>query len=435
MKTEEPESQSPVAVQFRDHLQTALRALRSATIELLASVGADPAKPQELARRFSLNKNLTWKVSKIAGGSDLYSAVAHIPGAAGLEMFFRAVADAGAPEGLVEAARKAATDFDEVVRVHTGDRATLEIMVSGMLPSSVKSERDEQNRKLAYQGNSATWGVRAKVQLALNMLVPNPDDPGMADLVQVGGLAGFRRLRRDARWLLFRRERWSDDDPHPASDDAVSLDPHFPIDRGVPLLGEFCSKPIPEIALISGEGEDQYELPPGPVGNAAAFTCLYGQLARKVGATYAKSTDELAELGVNLITPVEHVIFDLLVHRDFRWAMNPRLVMYSRLDGGGMHRGSRHARNMLPSLNPVQDLGWGADGLATPHVRTYSKLVRYVLDRLSWRAEDFHAYRFEMPYPPIPTVAMFLAKLPEEERHEGTGVFFRPTRPPVPRNL
>ncbi|MHC4080268.1 MAG: hypothetical protein ACYS15_06480 [Planctomycetota bacterium] len=419
MASQEVESDSREAPTFREDLRSALQAFRASLIELMASVGADPAKPQDVARRFKLNKNLTWKVSKIATASDLYAAVPHIPGAAGLGIFLRALKRAGAPPQLADATRRAALDFDQVVKVHTGDRATLEIMVNGMLPSAVKSERDEQNRKLAFQGNSATWGVRAKVQLVLNVLAPNPDDPDMADLVQVGGLAGFRRLRRDARWLLFRRERWSDDDPHPARDVAEALDPDFPVDKGVPLLGAFCSRPIPEIRVIPCEGEDQYELPPGPVGNTAAFTCLYGQISRMVGPTYGDHEGELAELGANLITPVEHVLFDLLVHRDLEWAMNPQFVMYSRLDGGGMQSAARRSRNVLPVAETVHDLGWGVDGLATPLVKDHLKLARYVLQRLNWRGEDLRAFRFTMSYPPIPAAAMFLAPLPVRSR-DGT---------------
>jgi hypothetical protein len=412
MTPQEIESQARTPASFREDLRTALQAYRAAIIELMASVRADPGKPQEAARRFNLNKNLTWKVSKIAVASDLYAAVPHIPGSAGLAILLRALKRAGAPPDRLEATRRAACHFDRVVAVHTGDRATLEIMVNGLLPTAVKRERDEQNRKLAFKGNSAAWGVRAKVQLMLNVLAPHPGDPDMADLVQVGGLVDLRRLRRDARWLLFRRERWSDDDPSPAKDQSESLDPDFPADKGVPLLGAFCSRPIPEIKVISCEGEEQYELPPGPVGDTAACTCLYGQIARQVGRTYAESEGELAELGCNFMTPVEHVLFDLLVHRDLDWAMNPRLVMYSRLDGGLMQRASRRTRNLLPVTEPVHDLGWGVDGLATPLLRDHVKLARYVLDRLSWRGDDLRAYRFTMSYPPIPTAAMFLADLP-----------------------
>lgn len=397
---------------FREDLHTALQGYRSAIIELLAAIGADSGKPQDLSRQFKLNKNLTWKISKIAAATDLYAIVPHIPGSIAMEIFLRAMQDAAAPRDLVETARRAAKDFEQVVTVHTGDRATLEIMVNGLLPAAMKSDRDEQNRKLGFQGNSAAWGVRAHVQLTLNLLAPNADDPDKADLVQVGGLDGFRRLRRDARWLLFRRERWADDDPRPEKDEARSLDPNYPVEKGVPLLGEFCSKPIPAIDVVVGEGEDQFELPPGPVGNAAAFTCIYGQIAHRVGGTYAEHEGEYAEIGCNMTTPVEVVLFDLLVHRELDWAMNPELVMYSRMDGGALHRSEWRSRNLLQVEETVHDLGWGVGGLATPIYTSHTKLVRYVLDTLKWNADDFRAFRFTMSYPPIPTVALLRSKLP-----------------------
>lgn len=397
---------------FSEHLETTLQAFRTAIIELILAIGADPSKPQDLARQLGISRNLTWKLSKVVGGVDLFAVVPHIPGAAAFRIFFAAMAKAGAPEHLIVDARNAVEEFDRVVKVHTGDRNTLEIMISDRLPASAQSEQIEQSRKLAFQGNSGTWGVRAHVQCAMHILAPNADDPDMADLVQVAGLVGFRRLRPNARWLLFRRERWADDDPHPARDIVESLDPDFPADKGVPLLGEYCSKPIPKVDVIPGEGEDQYELPPGPVGNTAAFTCVYGQVMRKVGNVYGEREGELSEIGCNLITPTEHFLFDLLVHRDFDWAMDPKMVVYSRMDGGAMHMAARRERNHLTTAEPVSDLGFVAGALATPLVPRYSALVRGVFDRLGWDAGDFRVFRLVMAYPPIPTVAIWQSTLP-----------------------
>jgi hypothetical protein len=400
------------AATFLDQLQSALRGFRAAMIDLLAAVGGDPTKPQDLARQFGLSRNLTWKISKVVNAADPVSAVPHIPGAAGLRIFFRSLGDAGAPRHLVEEAQRAADEFDRVVKVHTGDRNTLEIMVSSMLPAAAQGEQIEQSRKLAYQGNSGTWGVRAKAQIALNVLAPNAADPDQADLVQVGGLVGFRRLRSDARWLLFRRERWSDDAASLGQDVRESLDPDHPVDRGVPLLGDYCSKPIPDIDFVAGGDEEQYELPAGPVGNTAALTCIYGQVTRKVGAAYAEGPGEYSEIGCNLITPAEHLVLDLLVHRDYDWAMNPELLVLSRLDGGAMGMGSRRERNVLAVAETIADLGWGAAAVATPLVPRYAQLVRDVFDRVGWSTDDFRAFRFSMSYPPIPTAVLMRSLLP-----------------------
>ncbi|MHC5114954.1 MAG: hypothetical protein ACYTGP_11070 [Planctomycetota bacterium] len=397
---------------FPEHLQASLQAFRAALVELLAAVEADPSRPQDLARRFGLNKNLTWKISKIVSSPDLYGAVPHIPGASGLKIFLAALDKAGAPSELIDETRRAAAEFDRVVQVHTGDRSTLEIMVSGMLPGPVQSEQAETSRKQAYQGNSGVWGVRAKALLALRIVAPNADDPSMVDLAQISGLVGFRRLRPDARWLLFRRESWSDDDPHPPRDVEESIDPDFPINGGVPLLGEFCTQPIPDIDVIDDGSEIQYELPPGPVGNTAAMTCIQGNVSRKIGPAYAETEGEFGEIGTTIITPVENLLFDLLVHRDFEWAMDPELLIYSRLDGGAMQAASRRERNALPVFETVHDAGWGVAGLASSLIPRYSALVRYAFEHLGWNPDDFRAFRYTMSYPPIPAVALMRSELP-----------------------
>jgi hypothetical protein len=404
--------ESPTAAPaFDEHLRSAMASLRGALLELMAATNADPASPQDLARRFGVDKSLAWKMSKIAQEEDPVATVSHVPGNSGVRIFLTAFERAGAPADAVNAVKEAVDEFGRVVEIHASDRKTLEMML-GNLDGEVEQQRQESHRKLAYRGNSGMWGVRAKAQLSLNVLMPNADEPAMADLVQVGGLIGFRRLRPSARWLLFRRERWSDDDPHPPMDVVESLDPSYPADKGVPFIGEFSSDPLPQINVEIGEGEEQYELPPGPVGNTAAFTCIYGHVTRKVGPAYADRADEFSEIGCNVTTPVEHLLLDLLVHRDFEWAMRPELLMYSRLDGGAMHATVRRARNIMPIVEPPRDLGWVVGALATPVMPRYSKLVRYVFDRLGQGPADFRAFRFTMTYPPIPVAAIMQSTLP-----------------------
>ncbi len=295
-----------------------------------------------------------------------------------------------------------------MVEIHTGDRTTLETMIGSMSPATGASE---QSRKLAFQGNSGNWGVRATAQLSLNILAPNRDDPTECDLVQIGGLLGFRRLRREARWLLFRCERWTDHAlrNEPLRSEPLDADSSPP---NTPLIRRFCSKPLPEVEVIAAAGEDQFELPPGPVGNTAAMDCVYGLLSRRVGPAYAEGDDENSDLGVNLITPVEHVLLDLLVHRDFEWAMRPQVALCSRLDGGAIYEAVRRERNVVPLTEQVQDLGWGSSALATSLMPKYPSLLRYAFERVGWDAGAFRAFRFSMQYPPIPTVALLRSPLP-----------------------
>ncbi len=395
---------------FEEHLRSTAGSVRSTLLDLMTSIGVNPNRPQEIARRLGLRSGLTWKVCKVLQEPNIQASVPHIPGPAGLKLFLNAFEKAGAPTESVDAARNAATAFDKMIKVHTGDRQTLMTMLGQLSPPN--AEHSEQARKLAFQGNSGTWGVRARVQLGLNILAPNANDPTQCDLAQIAGLISFRRLRRDARWLLFRRERWTDDAPQMEEDVWEPIDPSHSNHHGVPFINEYCSKPLPEIDVLLGKGEDQYELPPGPVGNTAAMTLVYGLVAKQVGPAYAMTPGECSEFGSNLVTPAEHVLFDLMVHREFDWAMQPELAIYSRMDGGAMHASVRRDRNILPVPEIVQDLGWGASAMATPLWPKYGKLVDYTFNQLQWNSDNFRTFRLIMHYPPIPTTALLLSELP-----------------------
>ena len=57
-------------VSFPKHARAVVRTVRGAFTELLISVGADPSDPQAMSRKFGLNKNLAWKISKIIQADD-----------------------------------------------------------------------------------------------------------------------------------------------------------------------------------------------------------------------------------------------------------------------------------------------------------------------------------------------------------------------------
>ena len=400
---------------FQAELLETLTQLQRSLADVIARVEADPAKPQVLARRFSLNKNLTWKVSRIITSDDVVTVVPHIPGTAGLRIFAAAMDKSGAPAASVAAVLAAGEAFDDMVVRHAGNRSTLETMVAGSaddLDEDARNERLIASRKKAYEGNSETLGVRGRVQLAISILAPNADRPDWIDLAQVGGLVDFRRLRSDARWLMFRRERWSDDEDDAGRDVTESLDPDHPVESGVPMMGDFCSHPIPNLDLIVGASEEQYELPPGPIGDTAAMTCVHGQVSRAVVPAFADNTGEYGEVGSSMITPVECVVLELYAHRAFSWITRPELVMYSRMDGQRMDNASRRDRNMLTVYERVEDLGTGLEDVPFPPLPSIGDMADATMKRLAWNPEDFRRFRVAIPYPPIPASLLLRTPLP-----------------------
>ena len=245
-------------------LSAGVHELRGALTDLLGDVGADVRRPQELARKLSLDKSLAWKLSRIVGAGDPQNALQYIPGDAALGIVMRAVHDAGGTEPMRRRAEGAIKNFQAAVLRHLGDRPTLDLVVDG-LPSE-GGERLAISRKLAFRGNSGIWGVQAKARMHTTILAPNRNQPGMMDCGQVGGWIDFRRIRGDARWVLFRRRIQVDPNaPGPVTEPIE----RYPEPTGPELMmKDFCSAGVPEIHTVS-EGIVQLdELGASTVGNS-----------------------------------------------------------------------------------------------------------------------------------------------------------------------
>ena len=208
--TDSDRSSSPFEKEIKDVLQR----IRVSLTELMTSVGADPTRPQDMARQLGVNKNLTWKVSKIIRETDPGSVVPQLPGKEGFRILMRAARRCGAPDELLELAENALSSFDDLVDTHSGTRDTLELMV-GHLSGEIDVARAEAERKLAFRGNSAIWGVQARMQLCVNVVAPG-DDPDWADLAWLSGLVDFRRLRGDVCWTIASARKADDSGVGPA---------------------------------------------------------------------------------------------------------------------------------------------------------------------------------------------------------------------------
>src|SRR6185436_18897639 len=123
-----------------------------------------------------LDKNLAWKVARLAQSDDAVEAVRHLPGPAGVKRVLDAFAQAGAGPAEINAVRQAVARFDHMVGRHAGDRATLELLLASGGREQLDGQRLEASRKLAFQGNSATFGVQARVRFGLQILAPSASD-------------------------------------------------------------------------------------------------------------------------------------------------------------------------------------------------------------------------------------------------------------------
>jgi hypothetical protein len=403
-------------VPFEEHARQALLRVRGAFAEIIDALPGHITRPHELSKCLSIDMKLAWKIARVAHASDPFDAAQQIPGTAAIETFLKAVAGQNVPAERVRAVETAVREFERLIDVHAGDRATLEMMLLSH-GSEGRRRADLVQRKAALAANSYIWGVQARTQLKTDFLFPAAEK-GRLDIATVRGFVGLRRIRPNVPWVI-ARARIADDRGNvlrpagrepldPVEDDPASS-------HGAPLLREFCSKPLPRFRRVSGpHGFLEDELVEGDVGNTGAVTCITGEVTRSVASYYRAEHNRIAALVVRMHTPCEALLFDVFMHEDLFGPIEPEVAVYGELQGGPpVPPVEGRERDRLALGESVEYLGKGPSVVHTPHVPRYAEMIRYALGKLGWDGERFDVYRVEMQYPIIPTSVIMMHDLPE----------------------
>ncbi len=389
----------------------AVRELRSAILGLASSAGVDLLQPQEVSRRFALDKTLTWKIARVVGDQQGADAVLHMPGRRRMSMFVGALSRAGASADLAAEVWRAFDAFEQMVETHSGDRGTLDVMVA--TPRSRTSEkRLEVIRKNGFLSNAAVWGVRAKLQMSTHMIAPFGDD-GSTSALTMCGFVEMQRLRENQPWAVANAGQWDHDAKIASS--TLPLHPDGWVSGG-PVLPEFCTSPLPQLREQAQNPENRrYELAPGPVGRNSAVDITLGWRWPVHYSIYETRPGEMGQHAMRLSTPVEVMSIELWMHRAFASAMSPNMRLYSMLPSGPVFPGDGLDAGILPLEAEVFDLGYGLAGAASPHYARNAELIRFASERMGWDPSEFRGFRATLKYPPIPTMAVFMHPLMKRE--------------------
>jgi hypothetical protein len=364
-----------------------------------------------VARRFKVNKTLTWNIARTVQAGDSLSAAPHVPGLGSMESMLRASEAGGAPTETVERVRAAVRSFDRMVELHVGDRAGLDLLLDSM--GGGKSDGLELSRKLAFRGNSGILGVQARTRLMCWLVSPNADDSGRLDLAMVSGYVGFRRLRPSVRWPIFKIRHWADSDEPLVVNQWEPIDPDEAPRNGVALLRDFTRGNAPTIKAVKTDDGIDCEIQPGPIGNAGAFDCFRGEMMRGAASRYRTDTDETGEFGVSITTPSEHLIFDLIAHRDLEFVLSPDVLFFSRIFAHGERTGSRDDATLLPIRQQPVQLSGSPPAVATRLIPGYAEILRTVTERLGMDPAQFRGVRLHLRFPPLGSTVTQRFTLPE----------------------
>lgn len=386
-----------------DPLADRVTGLRKAlSIAITEVPGCDPTKPREFARKLGVDKTLAWKISRMLSAESDHELLQFLPGDAAMDLFVDALQTSGGTPDSVQHVRQVISDFRESIETQIGDRSTLEIVLDS-IPGQ-QGNRFLNSRKMVFRGNSGIYGVQARARVQTAFFLPSEIDPDLIDIALVAGWIDFRRLRRDAKWVLFRHS--FHESATMGRSRTEPLDPWDQGTSGLNLLREFCSDPAPLLRSTRVGDEMFYQVYDGPLGNAGVFTCFMGSITRGAGRKLVLSPEEIGRVGAMISAPVENIQFDLFIHRDIQLRAAPSVEVVSGLTSVV----NPLETDLLPLEEQIEPLRCdlhGATAVESPLLPSYSRIFSWVCKTLRLPPTDFDGHRYLVKYPPFPSTIRF----------------------------
>jgi hypothetical protein len=276
-----------------------------------------------------------------------------------------------------------------------------------------RQAREEAHRKLAFQGNSAIWGVHCRVRTCAYVVTPS-SNPDFGDLSILGVFADVRRLRRDTRWTL-ATSATLDAAGRPVA--GSSLRPLLPGQadfEGTPTIPRFCRGVLPPIERVfRPSGITHYELAGGEVGNTGVFTWAIGWRFPGVVPRWRSTEQPTNEFALNMLVPAEVAQLDLLVHREFWPDLRPTSEVCRLLPGESVVTQEGSERQVVQMHTSVERLT--PDSLPVIHeVPEYTKMLNAAFASMGHNASDFAGFRVSVRFPILSTEICMHAALPEK---------------------
>ena len=382
---------------YSDYLDS-VRALRSSLIDAFQHLEIDSNRPREAARQLGLDKSLAWKVTRIIHEEQAPKIAACVPGTSGMRRVTQSLTDRALPVHVVESITDAYLNYQHMTETHASDKNSFELMLEGM-----GIEDDDTNRKsreYAYRGNCGIWGIQSSVRVSAHVLAINKDDPSLLDYAGFGGLTGFQRLRAGQRWPIFQFLMYEDtgeplrSNMRPISE---SPDPAFPL-----IIKEFCKGPMPELHLAHHDRVTQYEFGDGIIGKTGSSDVFLGYIDEEPKPRYRDESNQFGELMCLIDTPIETLMFDLIVEKELAQQIQPQAAIYGRASGP-QYGPDRLENNNVPFSEPLRVLESGPHMLTTPLVPSYAQLGESAISQMGRSMSDFVCWILMMNYPIMPS--------------------------------
>jgi hypothetical protein len=373
--------------------------LQASLGELLRSLPGQVRRAVDVERSLHLDKKLAWQVFRLATTQGLTEAT-NVPALPSVRRLLEAARRRKLTREVIDRVAQAFDRFEELVVHFAGDREGLNALLSGT--SSGKNDQYELKiRKALFRSNAHVWGTQVQTQVRTVIWYPRPGE-NHEDVALIMGDIGMQRLRENEPLSLVRWIR-THDSPHNEVVGGGELEPRVQTgpsgDKGVRLLHEFCSDPLPQMVprqSVLGGVETELVIPAGRAGAVTIYS-------RQVMENGEPTPHTLYDGRMFVTMPVETVVWELLVPAGLTDPASARVAVYGRRPHPEQVYDER-PRDLLPQQESVRYMGQLEHVPPLEESPRHPEAIRAVLTEFGWTGARFDVYRSRIMYPVLHTL-------------------------------
>lgn len=371
--------------------------VRAGLIPIVREIQGEAARPTQLARTLSLDKNLTSRILRAIRNKEPLGVAHQIPAPQGLRIFVSAARKAGVTSDLCDSAEERILEFERLIEEQAGGRTSLEAAISGWLPDTRR--RGERGAMQAtHKAMCYLLGYQVETRMTTHIVQPSADGE-CVDRVDIIGRFGLRRLRSGSPITVAYNQIAALDFEGPRPPRLFTLDGR-PVEEGQSCaMEDYCTRPLPELTTSIKKSMVRFFLPANEPPINEPVSLVFGNLVRDAQLRYRTEDQEEEWLECVARMPCRAFQLDVFV-RDDVWPGAPTVT--PRLYGPVTHpKGRKDEFVRLDQLDlavELQPLGTGSPAVHSNDVEGYSELLGSVFDRVGWDRSRFRGYRVRVQY-------------------------------------
>ncbi len=368
---------------------------------VIDSVENRPKGPMRLAKEMGVDKMLASRLLRAAAHRDPIAVLQLMPGPDPLRLFAVAAGKKGVPATIISDFMASVEEFEEMIREEAGDRSGFDAILATWLPDARRGFETRRKQSI-YRAMSQLKGVAADTYIASAIIAPSAEGEFL-DVVWTFAYLGLQRLRPNVTFRLATRRISS---PHGGSTERKPRHPRSLDGSQVQaieglIIRDYSTYPLPPFEVQAAGDVMHYTLGDKRFGPKATLDLVitennHQELPRAIPADPRRKRFVYTDVS----TPVQLLVFDLLLHRDIQGVSDVGLLLYDT-GAQGVANVNDRSRDIdrLEMVETVQSLGTGLGACRISEAPWYIEHLGTICRRLNWNADEFKPYRARIDYP------------------------------------